>query len=258
MRRVYRWVGKFESSIYCERLLPIISHSFAIPFEPFQLSCSWQDFTKGWSMTELHSFSLSQTSRTEYHSLVFWGNISHETFLSSSRFCPVFIGLFLFNHSLPFASYYVIASGRLCGFLGRDETGFFFCLKAYLRENALVRYSFYMCRTRSFLHKAFEILDLRCALMVALSLLSMLGIGLNTNIKTCVKSVLYLCPYCAFLQLPYPFCPFNAKISFHCLWNILPHSHISGYRLVGCYMLLVCGPGLMGYCNTSTLKLIKP
>lgn len=190
--------------------------------------------------------------------LWFWGgNIIHETFLSSSTFCPVFIGLFLFNHSLPFALYYVIASGRLCGFLGRDETGFF-CLKAYLRENALVRYSFYMCRTRTFLHKAFEILDLRCALMVALSLLSMLGIGLNTNIKTCVKSVSYLCPYCTFLQLPYPFCPLNAKISFHCLWNILLHSHISGYRLVGCYMLLFCGPGLMGYCNTSTLKLIKP
>jgi len=30
--------------------------------------------------------------------------------------------------------------------------------------------------------------------MVALSLPLMLGIGLNTNIKTCIKSVSYLCP----------------------------------------------------------------
>lgn len=237
MREMYRWVGMFVSSVCCERLpsnilLPflLILFSWAVPGRTSLRAGAWQ-----------HCISSLTAKLQEVDiTLWFWVNISPETFLSSSGFCPVFIELFLFNHASPFASYYVIASGRLCSFLGRDETLRYFCLQTYLRENALVRYSFYMYRTRTFLHKAFQYLELRCALMVALFLLLMLGVGPNTNIKTCVKSVSHLCLYHVFLWLSYLFCPLNAKISLHCLWNILFISQ-SHFWVQTCEVLNVLG-----------------
>lgn len=168
-----------------------MSHLFAMAVVHFQLNCSWQNFPKGCIMTAT-AFLLSQPNY-------------RKNWISLSDFWVTLAQLFSSYRSLssqPLITICIILSdgqwkaGSFPG-QGWDSEGVL-CLQIFLRGSVLVGYGFCMCRTRIFLYKAFGDIELRDALMIAFSLLSLLSTGLKNNLKM---------PPCLFYTL-------NAKISF--------------------------------------------